>query len=643
MKLSIIIPCYNCAQTLEKAVSSVYEQDLSFPFEIIIIDDKSTDNSLDILTRLKKQNPNIKTLSHEKNKGGGAARNTAVQNSTGEIIFCLDSDDLVPRGTIEKMINFLENKKCDGVSIHRSIKFNGDDSNNIHHIDTSPYPGEKIGLETLFAKNQSFFPLYVNFMYTRKAFDKSGGYPTAHGYDTQGFAWNFLCAGLKVYTCPEAEYLHRINFNESYYLREYNKGKANYNWQDILIKHYYVFNKKTLDFIRGFDCRDFTRSLMDELIAREDILRPDFSSVLGQAHPPFSIKLPEPVYIQRNSPRGYYLRAKYRILIAIKKIPEKIEQLSAKIYRYSYSAILSPFTKKMNKKNFWTIYLETKKIYSRTKGDYDFRKFIMPKWKQNMLEIERYFLDNFSFSFLNNPVIKRTMFMYTFRDWRNIQKKLIVKYLGKTQAKEILREYNIGRPLLNDAEYISSGNSIHHLYHLVKFFEETKTSASDFKTIVEIGGGYGNMARLFKKLNNQVTYIIIDIPIFSFIQIVYLKTILRQDTVNLITRHDPEIKINKINIVPLDKNLLTLISGNINCDLFVSTWALSESNKNMQNLVKGLDYFKAKYLLLAYQKSNTSFSYSEEIENTNNNYQSVYNEETNYIKDNYYLFCQRLK
>ena len=192
MKLSVIIPCYNCAQTLEEAVTSLYQQNLSFPFEVVIVDDCSTDNSPTLITQLEKQHPNIKTFRHEENKGGGATRNTAVQNSTGEIIFCLDSDDLLPKGTLEKMVGFLEEKKCDGVSIHRSIKFSGNNIKNIHHVDTSLYPGQEIGLATLLTPNQGFFPLYVNFMYTREAFDKAGGYPTDHGYDTQGFAWNFL-------------------------------------------------------------------------------------------------------------------------------------------------------------------------------------------------------------------------------------------------------------------------------------------------------------------------------------------------------------------------------------------------------------------------------------------------------------------
>ena len=191
MKISIIIPCYNCAKTLREAVASCYVQKLD-NFEIVMVDDGSADNTKEIMQKLASKHPEIKLFYHDKNKGGGATRNTAVKNSTGEIIFCLDSDDVLPASTLSKMLSFMEEKQCDGVTIHKSIKFSGDNVNNIHHVDVSPYSEEKIQLASLFSKNKEFSPLYVNFMYTKSAFNRTGGYPTSHGYDTQGFAWRFL-------------------------------------------------------------------------------------------------------------------------------------------------------------------------------------------------------------------------------------------------------------------------------------------------------------------------------------------------------------------------------------------------------------------------------------------------------------------
>ncbi len=641
--LTIVIPCYNCEKTLEEAVVSCYQQELTIPYEIILVDDGSTDNTRKIMGDVCQKYSKIKCIYHEKNMGGGATRNSGIKNSTGEYIFCLDSDDILPKGTLKKMTRFIDEKRCDGVAIHKSIKFRGSDINDIEYVGVSPFLEEEIDLEKILSKKKEFVPVYVNFLYTRNAFNKTGGYPTTHGYDTQGFAWRFLCAGLSVYTCPDSEYLQRIHFNESYFVREYNGGKMNYNWREIFLEHHYVFNEETLHFICSFDCQDFTKSILDELINRDNILKLNYRDYFGKKRPVLSHNFIEPTYVRRNSARGYYFRAKHRLKVISKKIQSiKIGLAIQKLYRYSYSILTSPFVKRVSKADFNKIYSETKLLYLNDIKKYNYSDDVLPQWQANMLNIERYFLDSFSFSFLNYAVVKNTMFMYTFKRWKNIQKSLISKYFSRSQAREILREYNIGKPLLNDLEYITSGNNIHHLYHLVKFFKETKTNASDHNMVVEVGGGYGNMAKIYKKLNIKSTYVIIDIPIFSYIQALYLKTIHGRDSVHIVNNDNLTIRKGLINIVPLDKKILTSLGDVlVNVDLFISTWALSESNSAMQNYIKEQDYFKAKYLLLAYQKSVPIFAFAENTKNVTKAYHNIFNEKTEYVEDSYYLMCKR--
>jgi len=312
-KLTVIIPCFNCQETLGEALASVYEQNLSIPFEVIMVDDASTDKTWTLMQELAKKYPNVSLFQHDKNRGGGATRNTAIAKSTGDLIFCLDSDDILPKGTLEKMAKFLLEKKCDGVTIHRSIKFSDEDIQDIDRIETAGNLKEPISFYSLLSENEKFCPLLVNFMYTKRAFEKIGGYPTRHGFDTQGFAWRFLCAGLSAFVCPETEYLHRINFTESYYLREYNNGKANYNWRDIFLEHHCLFNDKTRNFIISFDCRDFTRSLFNELTKLDKIMIPDFKNTLGKNCPPLNIESIPNIYIKRKSLKGLYFRIKYRL------------------------------------------------------------------------------------------------------------------------------------------------------------------------------------------------------------------------------------------------------------------------------------------------------------------------------------------
>ncbi len=177
-----------------------------------------------------------------------------------------------------------------------------------------------------------------------------------------------------------------------------------------------------------------------------------------------------------------------------------------------------------------------KKLYEANSAQYDYAAYIMPSWKSNTDKMEAYFRNGFSFNFLRNIVVQQTMFVHSYGRQRSIQKTLLESYFPKEKLKSLLKETNVGAPMLNDAAYISSGNSIHLLYHLAKFFTETKTAADAIHSVVEVGGGYGHMAKHFRNLNPEVTYTIIDIPIFSYIQYVYLRTIFGESNVHLLQK-----------------------------------------------------------------------------------------------------------
>jgi len=118
-------------------------------------------------------------------------------------------------------------------------------------------------------------------------------------------------------------------------------------------------------------------------------------------------------------------------------------------------------------------------------------------------------------------------------------------------------------------EYISSHTAIHHLYHLLYYARKTNFNIKNVKTVVEWGGGYGSLARLFKRINPEpFTYIIIDTPIFSTLQLLFLSTIFGVECINLIKKGTDRVVEGKINLVPL-----TCLAGvDIpKADLFIST------------------------------------------------------------------------
>ena len=93
MLVSIIMPIYNSADTLAESVDSVVAQDYKL-WELIIVDDHSSDNSLEMAEEYSRTDPRIVVIRTEKNVGSGGARNAGISHSKGELIAFLDSDDL---------------------------------------------------------------------------------------------------------------------------------------------------------------------------------------------------------------------------------------------------------------------------------------------------------------------------------------------------------------------------------------------------------------------------------------------------------------------------------------------------------------------------------------------------------------------
>lgn len=93
VKYSFIVPVYNTSNYLKKCIDSLVNQTYK-SFEIIIVNDGSTDNSLDIINGYKESNKNIKII-NQKNGGLSNARNNGVKKASGEYIIFVDSDDYV--------------------------------------------------------------------------------------------------------------------------------------------------------------------------------------------------------------------------------------------------------------------------------------------------------------------------------------------------------------------------------------------------------------------------------------------------------------------------------------------------------------------------------------------------------------------
>lgn len=111
-KISIIIPVYNVEEYLRECLDSVLGQTFQ-SIEIICVNDASTDNSLEILRAYQAIYSNISILSHEKNSGLSAARNTGLEKASGKYVMFVDSDDMILTNACEELYQMAEKYKTD--------------------------------------------------------------------------------------------------------------------------------------------------------------------------------------------------------------------------------------------------------------------------------------------------------------------------------------------------------------------------------------------------------------------------------------------------------------------------------------------------------------------------------------------------
>ena len=116
MLISIIIPVYNVEKYVERCLLSCVRQDLSInEYEIVVVNDGSKDNSLEIVKEISSKYKNIKIFSQE-NGGLSIARNVGVQNACGDYIMFLDSDDWIADNCLKKIVAICEKNDLDMLS-----------------------------------------------------------------------------------------------------------------------------------------------------------------------------------------------------------------------------------------------------------------------------------------------------------------------------------------------------------------------------------------------------------------------------------------------------------------------------------------------------------------------------------------------
>ena len=113
MHISFIIPAYNASATIVRTLDSIYSLPLrEEDFEVIVVDDSSTDNTFEILQEYATKQPNLRVLHQEQNHRQGAARNRGLREAKGKYVMFVDADDIVEEG-VPKAVRKIETSQVD--------------------------------------------------------------------------------------------------------------------------------------------------------------------------------------------------------------------------------------------------------------------------------------------------------------------------------------------------------------------------------------------------------------------------------------------------------------------------------------------------------------------------------------------------
>lgn len=222
--ISFIIPAYNCQETLEESVDSIFNENFIPGDEVIIVNDCSTDSTSKIITKVcNKYQPNIKSITNEENKGCPASRNIGIKASKNDLILSLDSDNVLLKNSINGLREKLEEMDADIITFGEVLFF----PKNTDKI-THKWIFKKgwFILADLFAGNFNPGPI-GNYMFTKKSWEKVGGFSELGKglHEAWIFTFKQLLLESKMFIDNKGFYFHRYG-HPSLTIREYSKNNV---------------------------------------------------------------------------------------------------------------------------------------------------------------------------------------------------------------------------------------------------------------------------------------------------------------------------------------------------------------------------------------------------------------------------------
>jgi len=207
-------------------------------------------------------------------------------------------------------------------------------------------------------------------------------------------------------------------------------------------------------------------------------------------------------------------------------------------------------------------------------------------WKANSSRLQERVLSEDARRFLRWDVITETMFVSN-ESFVDVEFDGLRASPGwKDRWEKAIVEASVGCPVPFYRHPVSSGNLIHQAYHLLAFETETGRDVRRFDLVIEFGGGYGSMCRLFYNQGFEGRYMLFDLPPFSALQRFFLRSLgLPVRDIGIFLRESPSIFCTS----RMDEVREILDTGTPERKiLFLATWSLSEAPMEIRDAFLGL-------------------------------------------------------
>lgn len=241
--ISVIVPIYNTEKYLVECIESIREQTYS-NIEIILVDDGSTDASIEICDEFSKKDSRVRVF-HKENEGSAVAKNFGIQQSKGEYIILVDSDDTVSDKMIEVLYTHIKEKNAD-IAIGNYYIYDESDKNFYFYVTDKDFSVEELAIQEIMNRqagdwqfNSSAFIL-PTFKLIKKELFKEVQFSNGRRFDDEATMHRFYLLASKIIFINDNLYRYRQRSGSIM------RSKFDLSWARDLVE---VFSKKISDLV----------------------------------------------------------------------------------------------------------------------------------------------------------------------------------------------------------------------------------------------------------------------------------------------------------------------------------------------------------------------------------------------------------